>query len=216
MQTLTEVQHRLQGLEDIRHLLRSLRAMSAIRWRRARVHLRSARAYAEAVDSQLALVMALGVRERHVARGAAVGLITLTSDRGLCGNFNTGLANEALRQAQEWREAGRQVKVISLGGYGERLYRDSGFEIMHTERFPMAHAQSFVDAREIIGRISEFYTSGAIGELQLMYNQFLSFGSYQTVLMRLLPPDLEQVSAEAAALRRRAAKGAPAALGEAA
>ena len=55
-QVAIEIRQRLQSLEDIRHLLRSIRAMSALRWRRARMRLRSAQQYAITVDRQLALV----------------------------------------------------------------------------------------------------------------------------------------------------------------
>ena len=208
MQTLTDIQHRLQGLEDIRHLLRSVRAMSAIRWRRARGHLRAAQIYAGAVDAQLRLVTALEALPAHGVSGHAVraptdgvvGLTALTSDRGLCGTFNAGLVSQALDRVRQWHQQGYQVKVISLGGYGERLFRDAGCEILYTQRFPLAQAISFVAARDVIARIKAFYESGAIGELHVMYNQFSSFGSYRTVAVRLLPPDLTQIASQACAV----------------
>lgn len=208
MQTLTEVQSRMEGLRDIRHLLRSVRAMSAIRWRRARTHLRTAQTYATAVDSQLGWVMALTAKSQRrslsdqasTAPGEAIGLITLTSDRGLCGTFNSELVSQAQQLIQRWQAQGQQVKVISLGGYGERFFREAGCEILHTEQFPLTHVISFVAAREAITRIKGFYESGAIGALYILYNQFISFGSYETVLVRLLPPDLSQLAAKSQAV----------------
>ncbi|MBN1876085.1 MAG: F0F1 ATP synthase subunit gamma [Anaerolineae bacterium] len=201
MQSLTEVQNHLAGLEDIRHLLRSLRAMSAIRWRRARMHLHTAKIYAASVDAQLGLMLALEASPgRHIVAGlsapaatGAIGLITLTSDRGLCGTFNAGLVSQALHLIQRWQRQGHMVKIISLGGYGERLFRKAGHEVLHTERFPLTHVISFVAARDVITRVKDFYESGAISELYLLYNQFLSFGRYESVLTRLLPPDLTRI-----------------------
>ncbi|MGC9399787.1 MAG: F0F1 ATP synthase subunit gamma [Anaerolineae bacterium] len=204
MQSLIEVQNRMERLQDIRHLLRSVRAMSAIRWRRARTHLRTAQTYATAVDRQLGWVMALTAKSQHrllsgqasAAIGEARGLITLTSDRGLCGTFNSELVSQAQQLIQRWQGQGQQVKVISLGGYGERFFREAGHEILHTEQFPLTHVISFVAAREVITRIKEFYEAGAIGALYILYNQFISFGSYKAVLVRLLPPDLSQLAAQ--------------------
>ncbi len=207
MQTLTEIETRLEGMEDIRHLLRSVRAMSAIRWRRARSHLRAAQTYANAVDEQLGLILALELGanawryQKATAPGSspgggAIGLITLTSDRGLCGTFNSGLVSQALDLTRRWRRQGRQVKIISLGGYGERLFREAGCDILHTEHFPLSQAVSFVAARDVITRIKAFYESGAIGELYLLHNEFVSFGSYEGVVMRLLPPDLTQITSQ--------------------
>ena len=202
-QVASEIQQRLQSLEDIRHLLRSIRAMSAIRWRRARARLRSAQQYASAVDQQLALATtfstALTRGAHHHLRGGAsdteksVGLIALTSDRGLCGPFNVGLVAHALDFIEREREKGRDIKVIALGGYGERFFCRADCELLHTQRFPLTHAISFVEARDIVAQIKHFYETRAFDTLYLIYNQFVSFGRYQRVEVRLLPPDLAAV-----------------------
>ncbi len=217
-QVASEVRRRLQSLEDIRHLLRSIRAMSAIRWRRARARLQSAQEYAAAVDRQLALAttfptpLTRGARNsRRTASEAeklalststalsvnpverSVGLIALTSDRGLCGTFNVGLVAHALDFIERERERGKEIKVIALGEYGERFFRRADCELLHTQRFPLTHAISFVEARDIIARVKRFYETRAFDTLYLIYNQFISFGRYQRVEVRLLPPDLTTV-----------------------
>ena len=215
----SEIQQRLQGLEDIRHLLRSIRAMSAIRWRRARARLRSAQQYASAVDQQLAFAATFSTaltRGAHhplgegvsdakepalpvpsLAEGStaegSVGLIALTSDRGLCGTFNVGLVAHALDFIKREREGGRGIKVIALGGYGERFFRRADCELLYTQHFPLTRAVSFVEARDIVAEVKRFYEAKAFNTLYLIYNQFVSFGRYQRVEMRLLPPDLAAV-----------------------
>ena len=226
-QVASEIQQRLQSLEDIRHLLRSIRAMSAIRWRRARARLRSAQQYASAVDRQLALAATFptaltrgahhplgegvsdaqepalslskgpvlpvpSVAEGSIAEGS-VGLIALTSDRGLCGTFNVGLVAHALDFIEREREEGRGIKVIALGGYGERFFRRADCELLHTQHFPLTHAVSFVEARDIVAKVKHFYEAKAFNTLYLIYNQFVSFGRYQRVEVRLLPPNLAAV-----------------------
>ena len=207
----SEIQRRLQRLEDIRHLLRSVRAMSAIRWRRARARLRSAQQYASAVDQQLALATTFSTvltRGAHhplgegvsdakgpalsIAEGS-VGLIALTSDRGLCGTFNVGLVAHALDFIEREREKKRGIKVIALGGYGERFFRRADCELLHTQHFPLTHAVSFVEARDIVAKVKHFYEAKAFNTLYLIYNQFVSFGRYQRVEVRLLPPNLAAV-----------------------
>jgi len=199
----SEIRRHLQSLEDIRHLLRSIRAMSAIRWRRARARLQSAQEYAAAVDRQLALAttfptsLTRGAHRSHPG-GASdaeknIGLITLTSDRGLCGPFNVGLVAHALDFIERERERGKEIKVIALGEYGERFFRRADCELLHTQRFPLTYAISFVEARDIVARIKHFYETRAFDTLYLIYNQFVSFGRYQRVEVRLLPPDLTTV-----------------------
>lgn len=202
-QVAGEIQQRLQSLEDIRHLLRSIRAMSAIRWRRARARLRSAQEYAGAVDRQLALATTfptpLTRGAHHLSEGSvsdakgSVGLIALTSDQGLCGTFNVGLVAHALDFIEREREKGREIKVIALGAYGERFFRRADCELLYTQYFPLTHAVSFVEARDIVAKVKHFYEARAFNTLYLIYNQFVSFGRYQRVEARLLPPDLTAV-----------------------
>ena len=202
-QVASEIRRRLQSLEDIRHLLRSIRAMSAIRWRRARARLQSAQEYAAAVDRQLALSttfptpLTRGARQPHRAGASeaekSVGLIALTSDRGLCGPFNVGLVAHAMDFIEREREKGKDIKVIALGEYGVRFFCRADCELLHTQRFPLTHAISFVEARDIVARVKHFYEARAFDTLYLIYNQFVSFGRYQRVEVRLLPPDLAAV-----------------------
>ena len=201
-QVAGEIQKRLRSLEDIRHLLRSIRAMSAIRWRRARLRLRSAQQYASAVDRQLALATtfptALTRGARRLVRDVStaqntVGLIALTSDQGLCGTFNVGLVAHALDFVEREREKGNEVKIIALGAYGERFFRQADCELLYTQRFPLTRAVSFVEARDIVAKVKHSYETRAFNTLYLTYNQFVAFGRYQRVEVRLLPPDLHAV-----------------------
>ena len=201
-QVAGEIQRRLRSLEDIRHLLRSVRAMSAIRWRRARARLQSAQQYAGAVDQQLALATTFSTALTRGARQSSLGsrpgdrgntgLVALTSDRGLCGTFNVGLVAHALDFIERERERGK-IKVISLGRYGERFFRHADCELLYTQHFPLTHAVSFVEARDIVAKIKTFYEAKAFNTLYLIYNQFISFGRYQRVEVRLLPPDLNAI-----------------------
>jgi F-type H+-transporting ATPase subunit gamma len=201
MQSIYEIQNRLKGMEDIKHLLRSIRAMSAIRWRKAKQHLDIAQSYTDNVDAQLGMLLALtGTRipknflhtQKHRSEPKTVGLITLTSERGLCGNFNTGLVAKSIHVTEIINRKNKTVKIISLGGFGERLFVNAGYEIFFSEKIPVSQAVSFVNIRKIIAHIRAFYESGAIDELNILHNQFNYFGSYTPKSVQILPPQLSQ------------------------
>lgn len=212
MQSINELQGRINGMEDIKHLLRSIRAMSAIRWRKAKQHLEIAQTYADNVDAQFGMVLAntgsqmpdniIGQTARHSGK-IVVGLITLTSDRGLCGNFNTGLVSKAIHVTEIINQKNKQVKIISLGGYGERLFIDAGYEIFFSEKTPLAQAVSFADMRKIIAHIRAFYQSGSINELNILYNQFNYFGSYTPKSVQILPPQFQTPGSRFASLEEK-------------
>jgi F-type H+-transporting ATPase subunit gamma len=202
MQSIKEIQTRLQGMEDIKHLLRSVRAMSAIRWRRAKKQLNVAQSYAALIDSQLStLFSATGyalpenIAHRKYQKGdhRNVGLITLTSDRGLCGSFNTGLIAKAIQVNQILNRKNKFVKIISLGGYGERLLRNAGYDIFFSEEVPGFQVISYVNIRKVIAHIRAFYETREIDELNILYNQFNYFGSYTPKSVQILPPQFSIV-----------------------
>jgi F-type H+-transporting ATPase subunit gamma len=176
--------------------------MSAIRWRRAKRHLELAQSYAAAVDTQLATIL-VHTRSNITTptQGSSgkttgevnVGLITLTSDRGLCGNFNTELISKALFVKDILKKKNKQVKIISLGGYGERLFRNEGYEIFHSEKISSSQAVSFVIMRKVIAHIRAYYETRAIDELNILYNRFNYFGSYTPKAVQILPPKLSDL-----------------------
>jgi len=205
MQSINEIQNRLQSMEDIKHLLRSVRAMSAIRWRRAKKHLEIAQIYAGYINKQLGTLIAktgpisLETDYRKNGNGSdkkIVGLITLTSDRGLCGNFNTGLVSKAITVTEIINKKNKEVKIISLGGYGERLFTDAGYEIFFSEKVPSAQAVSFINMRNAIAHIKAIYVSKAIDELNILYNRFNYFGSYTPKSVQILPPQYSDFDLE--------------------
>jgi F-type H+-transporting ATPase subunit gamma len=195
MAQITEVEARLKNLRGIEHLIRSMRAMAAIRWRRARHRLGQAETYAAEVERQLNV--AIQYPSRLVAPSirvspppGTIGLIVITSDRGLCGAFNlslVGFANDFIAREQE---LGHQVKIIALGRYGETFFDHSPHEVIYAHPLTLIQAISFVETREIYERIEGLYQGGDFDQLYLIYNAFVSFGRYQRVEIRLLPPRL--------------------------
>jgi len=203
---LTEIgktRERLENLGAIEHLIRSMRAMSAIRWRRAKSQLYAAQRYAERVQQQLSLVASYPASFPSVGVGAKdevhrIGLIVIGSDHGLCGPFNTVLFHTADVYIERWREQGHQIDMIALGEYARRYYCDEreSCSLIWTHRFPLTHVVSFLETRGIWEKIEALYQQAKLDELYLIYNYFISFGRYQQRLVRLLPPELDRLDLE--------------------
>jgi F-type H+-transporting ATPase subunit gamma len=199
-----EIQERLENLSLIDHVVRSMRAMSAIRWRRANKSLQAVQRYAAQVQAQLSLAASLPtplVRDPNRWSSGAVervGLIVVSSDHGLCGPFNTVLFHTADVYIQRWRAEGRSVELIALGEYARRYYCDrAGFcHLLWSHRFPLTHAVSFIEAREIWQMVERLYQEQDLDELYLVYNYFIAFGRYKQRLVRLLPPELTPTEME--------------------
>jgi len=198
MQSSRELQDRLENLGLIDHVVRSMRAMSAIRWRRANNSLAAVERYAAQVQAQLSLAVSHPtplVREpSRWSKGAIdrIGLIVVSSDHGLCGPFNTVLFHSADVYIERWRAAGKAVDLIALGEFARRYYCDKEdfCHLVWSHRFPLTQAVSFIETREIWQTVEKLYQQEDLDELYIVYNTFISFGRYQQRLVRLLPPEL--------------------------
>ena len=90
----------------------------------------------------------------------------------------------------------KDVRIISLGGYGERMFRESGYDILFSEKIPRAQAVSFVNIRKALSHIRDLYETRVIDELNILFNQFNFFGSYTPKSVQILPPQFSQITLE--------------------
>jgi len=193
-----EIRAHLENLAVIEHLVRSMRAMSAIRWRKARNGLQAVQRYAARVQEQLSLAASYPTAlvrtsgQMWSPGTGRVALIVIASDHGLCGPFNAVLFKTADVYIYRWRQQHRSVDVIALGEYARRYYRDrpDTCHLLWTHRFPLTHVVSFIETRDIWRKVEDLYQQENLDQLYLTYNYFISFGSYRQRLVRLLPPEL--------------------------
>jgi F-type H+-transporting ATPase subunit gamma len=198
MTQIVEIRERLENLGVIEHLVRSMRAMSAIRWRKARNSLEAVQRYAAQVQQQLSLAVSYPTSlvsssgPQWSRDSGRIGLIVIASDHGLCGPFNAVLFRTADVYINRWRAEEKTIDVIALGEYARRYYcekQDVCF-LLWTHRFPLTHVVSFIETRDIWAKVQDLYQQENLDELYLIYNYFISFGSYRQRLVRLLPPEL--------------------------
>ncbi len=202
MAEIGEIRTRLENLAVIEHLIRSMRAMSAIRWRKARNSLEAVQRYAARVQEQLSI--SVSYRTRLVRAAGSTGrfssnhiaLVVIASDHGLCGPFNSVLFHTADVYLDRWRGEGKAVSVIALGEFARRYYaaKQSESYLLWTQRFPLTHVVSFIEARDVWSKIEQLYQQENLDQIYLVYNYFISFGSYRQRLVRLLPPELKPLN----------------------
>ena len=145
MQQIAEIEARLKSLREIGHLVRSMRAMAAIRWRRARHRLRQAQTYAAEVEELLNTTIQYPSplvlpSARMGPSSGRVGLVVVTSDRGLCGAFSLSVVGFASDFIARQQELDHQVKIIALGRYGERHLYLSPHEVIYAHPLPLIRA----------------------------------------------------------------------------
>ena len=118
-----EIRTKIKSVENTRKITRAMEMVAASKMRKAQERMRAARPYAEKIRNVAAHLSHAQVEYRHpflVKRDTIknIGLIVITSDKGLCGGLNTNVLRIALNQMQAWEKDSVGVQVTAIGNKG--------------------------------------------------------------------------------------------------
>jgi F-type H+-transporting ATPase subunit gamma len=147
------LRRRIKTVESTKKITRAMELISATRVVKAQDRAAAARPYSEQITSVILDLVRAGAAKDHPllrdnpdANIAAV--VVVTSDRGLCGGYNTSVIRMAERQIKAYQEAGRDYALIVVGTKGEQYFRFRNYRIDAT--FPGVTDQpTYEDARPL-------------------------------------------------------------------
>jgi F-type H+-transporting ATPase subunit gamma len=188
MASLRAIKRRIKSVKSTQQITKAMKMVSAAKLRRAQERALAYRDYADGVREVAVHLAALGGAEGNplaaVRETKAADLIVVTSDKGLCGSFNSNVLNASRRFIHERDET--PVSVVAVGKKTRDFARRRGWTIVdeYLDTFrgvnlPMAAAIS----RQATGR----FLDGESDEVWLLYNEFVSVMTQKVVLRRLLP-----------------------------
>lgn len=201
MATLKEIRKRVSSVQNIQQITKAMKMVSAARLRRAQEAALAARPYAEKLEAVLQNLAAQGEELAHpfLTERAEnnVTLIVMTSDRGLCGGFNSSLIREAeafMRQRSE-----QKVSLILVGrrAYDHFKRRDVTIAEEHINLYGRLSADL---AHDIGRRVGEQFLSGETDSFYVLYAKFRSALVQVPTLDKILPVASTQQTEDQSAL----------------
>ena len=203
MPSLIDLRRRIRAVKSTQQITKAMKMIAASRLKRAQDRVVAARPFAQRM---------LGVLNSLVSRvdpdvhpllkmpdqtGAPALLIVITADRGLCGSFNSNVI-KAAGQFITSEGQGREVALGLIGRKGRDFFRRRGFDVRY-EAAGIFQRLSFEHAVGVANTAIEEFTSGRVGSVYLVYNEFKSVMTQKLVVERLLPiPRLELEAGTAA------------------
>lgn len=195
MASLRDIKRRITSVRSTQKITRAMKMVAAAKLRRAQDAILRTRPYAYHMR---ALVNNVAGRAQGVTHtllraggGGKVGVVMITSDRGLCGGFNANIVNNAIR-ALDGELAGREVAFTVVGRKGVDALRRRKVPIATTHP---GHAADIPElAITIIDTLIEEYGRGEMDAVYCLYNEFKSAVQQRVVLERLLPFELDAES----------------------
>ena len=192
-----EIRTKIKSVENTRKITKAMEMVAASKMRKAQDRMRASRPYAEKIRNIAAHMSAANPEYKHAfltKRDVVknVGLIVVSSDKGLCGGLNTNMLRLSINQLKTWETEGKAIKVSAVGNKGLGFMNRVGAEVK-------SHVTGMGDVphmEKLIGTIKvmlDAYTNGEIDQLYICYTKFINTMKQEPVMQQLLPLSGEQI-----------------------
>ena len=194
-----EIRNQIKSVQNTRKITKAMEMVAASKMRKAQERMRSARPYAEKIRR-----LAANLSQAHItdfehpfladlAENKRVGLIMVTTDKGLCGGLNTNIQRVALNAMKEWEAGGAgTIRVCCIGNKGLGFMQRLGAEVA-------SHVTQLGDTPQLekmIGPVKvmlDAFQNGELDSVHVAYTKFVNTMKQEPVLEQLLPLTGEQL-----------------------
>jgi len=194
-----EIRVKIRSVQNTRKITKAMEMVAASKMRKAQERMRHARPYGEKIRNVAAHISHANPEYRHpflVNRDSVkrVGLIVITTDKGLCGALNTNLLRMVLNQYKAWQAEGEEIDVCAVGNKGFGFLQRLGANIV-------SHAIQLGDKPQmdkLIGTIKvmlDGYSKDRFDRLMIASNRFINTMKQEPVVEQLLPLSGERLGA---------------------
>ncbi len=200
-----EIRSKIKSVQNTRKITKAMEMVAASKMRKAQERMRQARPYGDKIRIIAAHLAHANTEYRHpflVKREGVkdVGLIVVTSDKGLCGGLNTNALRLTVSKLKEWQAEGRNVQLTAIGNkaFGF-LQRVGGNMVSHlTALGDTPHIERLIGPMKV--QIDAF-AQGKISALYIVYTRFVNTMKQEPVIEQLLPLPADRLQADARAAR---------------
>jgi F-type H+-transporting ATPase subunit gamma len=202
MATLKDVKNKIKAVKKTKQITKAMNMVAASKLRSAQGNMEAFRPYARKFSE------VLGSLAERAGEGASpllvpreevrkIHIVLCTSDRGLCGGFNTNLIEKAEAFLREKTGTGVEFSLTAFGRKGRNWSRKSGAALVDEHIGVMGTAIKFNEASTVGRKLVQAYLEGSTDEVYIVYAEFRSSARQVPVLKKLLPiPPIEKEAAE--------------------
>ena len=185
-----EIRSKIASVKNMQKITSAMEKVAASKIRKAQKQMEASRPYAERIRRVVGHLAHANpdykhpfLTEREVKR---VGLIVISTDRGLCGGLNANAFKTTVGEIANWQEQGVEVDLALVGAKAVAFFKRMGGNVVGTA----SHLGDRPSINDLIGSITimlKSYEEGKIDRLFLIHNEFVSAMSQVPVVAQLLP-----------------------------
>jgi F-type H+-transporting ATPase subunit gamma len=190
MPSLKQIKRRIASVKSTQQITRAMKMVAAAKLRRAQENIVKARPYSNKLKQVIRELAEHADPSMHpllaVRPVKEIGVVVVTSDRGLAGSFNTNIIKRAIREIEHVKKIDPQIHLVSIGRKGSDFFRKRGYDVIqsHTQLFQDLH---FGVAASIGESLVDLYVKAKLDRIYLIYNEFKSAIQQFVIVEQLLP-----------------------------
>jgi F-type H+-transporting ATPase subunit gamma len=192
-----EIRTKIKSVQNTRKITKAMEMVSASKMRKAQERMRMGRPYAEKIRNVAAHISHANPEYHHPFlvdhdKVKRIGIIVVTTDKGLCGGLNTNLLRLAQNKIKEWKAQGEEIEVCNIGNKGFGFMNRMDTQIV-------SHVIGLGDRpsmEKLIGAVKvmlDGYRESRFDQLLLFYTRFINTMKQEPVVEQLLPLSGEQL-----------------------
>ncbi len=199
MASLDDLKKRIASVKSTQKITKAMKMVAAAKLRRAQESAEKGRPYSEKMNN-IILNLSSGISDKENAPKLLSGsgndkvhlCVVMTSDRGLCGGFNSNIIKKAKSYFAKLEEDGKDLKIVTVGSKGnDQLKRAYGDKIIANISFKESKHANYFDAEKVGKMVIEKFGAEEFDVCTIFYNQFKNVITQIPQAQQIIPLNVE-------------------------
>jgi F-type H+-transporting ATPase subunit gamma len=204
MASLDDLKKRIASVKSTQKITKAMKMVAAAKLRRAQESAEKGRPYSEKMNN-IILNLSSGISDKENAPKLLSGsgndkvhlCVVMTSDRGLCGGFNSNIIKKAKSYFAKLVDEGKDLKIITVGSKGnDQLKRAYGDKIIANISFKESKHANYFDAEKVGKMVIEKFEAEEFDVCTIFYNQFKNVITQIPQAQQIIPLNVENLEEE--------------------
>jgi len=197
-----EIRGKIKSVENTKKITKAMEMVAASKMRKAQQRMHAARPYSDKIRNIAANLGKANPEYVHpfiqTNDAKSVGVIVITTDKGLCGGLNTNVLRGVTNKLRELQADGVKAQAVAIGNKGFGFLNRIGAQVVSH----VTHLGDTPHLEKLIGPVKlllDAYTRGELSAVYLSYTKFINTMKQEPVLEKLLPLSADQIQSDAQA-----------------
>jgi F-type H+-transporting ATPase subunit gamma len=194
-----EIRVKIASIKNTQKITRAMEKVATSKMRKTQIRMQATRPYSRKI-AQIIKHLAHAkpeythpfMQQRSIKR---IGLILISSDRGLCGGLNSNLFRTVLKRMRAWQNEGLEARIVTIGQKASTFFNGIGADVV-AQTAKLGDTPHLQDIIGVIKVMLDEYQAGQIDALYVGYNDFVNTMTQRPTLEQLLPIRADEIAEE--------------------